>query len=210
MAAPPAPAYLARDMRLTLLLLPLALSACSERFSADAYNMRAVQQANRVEQGTVAGVRRVQIVAGGEIGAATGAAAGGTLGGAAGTNRVGTALGAVGGALVGGLVGTATERVAANTDGYEYIVRKANNELVSVAQRDARPIPIGTRVLVIAGSQARIVPDYTVPAEVPSAPLAARAEPDPPAAAPPAVLERSVLEALIPAAPPMVPRLPGP
>lgn len=190
-------------------LLPLA--GCSERFSADAYSVRAVQQANRVEQGTVAGVRRVQIVAGGELGAASGAAAGGAVGGATGTTRIGTALGAVGGALVGGLVGTTAERVAANTEGFEYVVRKANNELVSVTQRDERPIPVGTRVLVIAGAQARIVPDYTVPAAE-AAPAAAPARaPDPPSPpAPERGLAEIVAPLLVPGAPPIVPPVPGP
>ncbi len=188
----------------------LALAACSERFSADTYSVRAVQQANRVEQGTVAGVRRVQIVAGGELGAASGAAAGGAVGGATGTTRIGTALGAVGGALVGGLVGATAERVAANTEGFEYIVRKANNELVSVTQRDERPIPIGARVLVIAGAQARIVPDYTVPAPAAAAPPpSAPSEPAPPAPAPERGLAEVVVPLLVPP-PPVVPPVPGP
>jgi outer membrane lipoprotein SlyB len=42
---------------------------------------------------------------------------------------------------------------------------------VSVTQKDATPLPIGQKVLVIAGKQARIVPDYTVEiAKPPTAP----------------------------------------
>ncbi len=212
-----------------ILAVALALPACTERFSADAYSVRAVQQANRVEQGTVAGVRRVRIEAGGELGAASGAAAGGAVGGATGTTRIGTALGAVGGALVGGLVGTTAERVAANTEGFEYIVRKANNELVSVTQRDERPLAVGTRVLVIAGAQARIVPDYTVPGPAGASPAplpASRAEAPPPATTPAATpaatpalapapapergLADVVVPLLLPGPPPIVPVVPGP
>jgi outer membrane lipoprotein SlyB len=91
------------------------------------------------------------------------------------------ALGGVGGALVGGLVGSATERAAGDADGWEYIVRRRDGNLVSVTQVDATPLAVGTRVLVIAGAQARIVPDYTSepepPAPVPAPPPAAPAPP---------------------------------
>ena len=41
-------------------------------------------------------------------------------------------------------------------------VQESNNNLVSVTQRDKSPLPIGEKVLVIAGRQARIVADYTI------------------------------------------------
>ncbi|WP_421993423.1 hypothetical protein [Roseococcus sp.] len=144
------------------LLLVAVLAGCAPTYSADEYAARAVQQANPVQQGVIAGSRRVSVAADGSTGATAGAAAGGAIGGAAvAGNSVSTALGAVGGALVGGLVGNAAERTSANTNAIEYIVRKNNDELISVTQRDAEPIPLGTRVLVISGAQARIVPDYT-------------------------------------------------
>lgn len=161
------------------LILLLALAACGNRYSADEYAVRAVQQANRAEQGVVAGFRRVQISADGTTGAAAGGAAGGVLGSTAGGSRVTEALGAVGGALVGGLIGNAAERAANSGNGVEYIVRKGNGELVSVVQRDLVPLEVGARVLVIEGAQARIVPDYTQPA-----PAQAHAPVAPPATAP--------------------------
>ena len=57
-----------------LALLPLA--GCGASHNPDTYAPRAVQQANRVEQGQIVGVRQVRIAAGGETGAAAGAAAG--------------------------------------------------------------------------------------------------------------------------------------
>jgi outer membrane lipoprotein SlyB len=149
-------------IRFSLLLLSAGLlSACGSSYSANEYASRAVQQANPVQQGTVVGSRRVAIAAGGEAGAAAGAAAGGVVGGAAAAgNSVSGALGAVGGALLGGLVGTAAERASANTDAVEYIIRKADGDLISVTQRDQVPIPLGTAVLVITGNQARVVRDY--------------------------------------------------
>ena len=149
------------------LVLTLLLAGCGNRYSADEYATRAVQQANRTEQGVVAGFRRIQIAADGTTGAAAGAAAGGVLGSATPGNRVAEALGAVGGALMGGLIGSAAERAANSGDGVEYVVRKRNGELVSVVQRDLVPLEVGARVLVIEGAQARIVPDYTVPAPGP-------------------------------------------
>src|SRR3954453_19657610 len=77
---PPPPKDAPLLPRLAVLLLLLPLLACTERYSPDTYATRAVQQANRVEQGVVIGVRKVQISAEGSTGAAAGAAAGGVLG----------------------------------------------------------------------------------------------------------------------------------
>jgi outer membrane lipoprotein SlyB len=122
----------------------------------------------------VVGFRPVRITADGAVGAAAGAAAGGAVGGAVGApDRVMSAIGAVGGAVAGGLIGTAAERAAGNTDGIEYIIRKNDGGLVSVTQRDLAPLPVGARVLVIEGQQARVVADYTVP--TPGAPQPAQA-----------------------------------
>jgi outer membrane lipoprotein SlyB len=162
------------------ILLLLLLAGCGNRYSADEYATRAVQQANRTEQGVVAGFRMVQISADGTTGAAAGAAAGGVLGSATPGNRIAEALGAVGGALVGGLIGSAAERAANSGNGVEYVVRKRNGELVSVVQRDVVPLEVGARVLVMEGAQARIVPDYTVPQPVPApAPAAPTPTPTP-------------------------------
>ncbi|MGK7863848.1 hypothetical protein [Falsiroseomonas sp. E2-1-a4] len=187
---------------LPLLLLPvLALAACRPSYSPDDYATAAVQQMNRVEQAVIIGRRQVTVTADGNTGAATGGAAGGIMGSQAPGGNMAGAIGAVGGALVGGLFGAATERVAGSTTAVEYIVRKTNGELLSVTQRDEVALVIGERVLVIAGAQARIVPDYTqpVPDEAdrsatpttlpPSVPQAAPAPPPPPvpqAAEPPA------------------------
>jgi outer membrane lipoprotein SlyB len=55
---------------------------------------------------------------------------------------------------------------------------------VSVTQRDPAPLALGQRVLVIAGAQARIVPDYVVPALPPPEPPAAPAATPEPLAVP--------------------------
>ena len=152
------------------------LAACSPSYSPDTYASSAVQQASKVEQGVVVGVRKVGVAASGTTGAVTGAAAGGIAGSQA---PVGTALTTLGGTLVGGLVGTGIERATGDTTAFEYIVRKPSNELVSVTQKDAAPMTLGQKVLVISGSQARIVPDYTVTPEPPPAKPEAPAVPAP-------------------------------
>ena len=165
-----------------------------------------MQQANKVEQGTVIGRRDVAISAEGATGAAVGAAAGGVVGAAAPGGGIASALAGVGGALVGGLVGSAAEHTMVDTRAFEYVVRTGSG-LLSVTQRDTVPLAIGQKVLLIAGTQARIVPDYTTepaaqrtaasPAAAahptdtspgfppaPPAPVLVPAPPPPPAAAP--------------------------
>ncbi len=74
-----------------------------------------------------------------------------------------SAFTALGGSPVGGVAGSAVEHTTADTTTFEYIVRKANGNLVSVTQKDKTPLALGQKVLVIAGNQARVVPDHTVP-----------------------------------------------
>ena len=146
----------------SLLLVALA-AACGARYSPDTYATRAVQQADRVEQGIVVGVRRVRISAEGSTGAATGAAAGGVLGAQAPGGGIVSALGGVGGALIGGVIGKGAEHAVVDTDAYEYIVRTTKDELMRVTQQDREPLRRGQQVLLITGTQARVVPDYTGP-----------------------------------------------
>ena len=139
----------------------LALAACNPDYSANSYNSSAVQQANKVDQGVVIGRRLVGVIANGTAGAVAGGAAGGIAGSQVG-NGVTSAFGALGGSVVGGLVGSAVEKTTGDTKAYEYIVRKTSGDLLSVTQQDSNPLEIGQKVLVIAGNQARIIPDYTV------------------------------------------------
>jgi outer membrane lipoprotein SlyB len=158
----------------------LALMGCAPDYSPDVYTGNAVQQANKVERGTIIGYRQVTISGDGTIGAVSGGATGGVLGSQAGIHGVSSALGAVGGTLLGGIVGSTIESVADKTTGWEYIVATAKGALVSVTQREPAPLPIGQKVLVIDGKQARIVPDYTheePQAAPPAKPAAAKPAP---------------------------------
>ena len=139
----------------------LLLGACAPNYSPNTYSSNSVQLANRVEAGTIIGFREVKISANGSIGAVTGGAVGGVLG----AEYANSALVAVGGTTVGGMLGNALEHAARDTTGWEYIIRKDNSEMLSVTQREATPLSLAQRVLVIMGPQARVVPDYSVPQE---------------------------------------------
>ncbi len=140
----------------------VALAGCGPDYSANTYNTAAVQQANKVERGVIVGLRDVQISSKGTTGAVTGAAVGAVAGSQAPGGGVGSALGAIGGTLIGGIVGSSVEQATGDQVAVEYVVEKPNHELISVTQKDEVKLPIGQRVLVITGPQARIVADYTV------------------------------------------------
>ena len=164
---------LSRSLRGGILAIALlAPAGCGPSYSPDTYASSAVQQANKVERGVIVGVRKVDVSAPGTVGAVAGGAAGGALGAQVPGSTLGATFGAIGGTVLGGLIGTTVEHTTADTTAFEYIVRKPNAELISVTQKDKEPMPLGHRVLVIAGSQARIVPDYTTPEPTPVPPLA--------------------------------------
>lgn len=163
---------LSRSVSFSLAVVVLTgLAGCTPNYSPNTYAAGAVQQANKVETAIVVGFRQVEISANGTVGAVTGGAAGGVLGSQSGSFGINSALGAVGGTAIGSLIGTSIEHMTGDTKGWEYIVRKPDGELLSVTQKEEKPIPLGQKVLVITGSQARIVADYS-------------ALPDPPAPAP--------------------------
>ncbi|HUB13408.1 MAG TPA: hypothetical protein VMB34_15775 [Acetobacteraceae bacterium] len=138
------------------------LAGCGPSYSPNTYDAAAVQQANKVTQGEVVGVRKVGVSADAALGTVTGAAAGGIAGSQVDSGGPITALSTLGGTVIGGLVGSGVQHAQGDTTAYEYIVRQTDGSLVSVTQRDKVPLALGQKVLVIAGRQARVVPDYTV------------------------------------------------
>lgn len=187
-------------------LLALMLAACGGDYSPNTYNATAVQQANNVVRGVIVGVREIKVSASETVGAVTGGALGGIAGSQIPGSTLGEAFGAVGGTMLGGLVGAGAEHAVRDTTAYEYVVRKSNGDLVSVTQKDEVPLVVGQHVLVIAGSQARIVPDYTVsldPLPPPEKVEKAQAADQPKASAPPpaAAPAATPAEAAIPTPP---------
>ena len=163
------------------------LAGCSPDYSPNKYDSSAVQHANKVDQGVIVGRRMVDVTPSGTTGAVAGAAAGGIAGSQVG-NGVTQAFGALGGGLVGGVMGEAIEKSSGKTFAYEYVVRVDSKDLVSVTQQDPKPLDIGQKVLVINGSQARIVPDYTVAIDPPPA-----NKTDPTAKSPPPLAQTPLL-----------------
>jgi outer membrane lipoprotein SlyB len=142
------------------------LAGCGSNYSPNTYSSTAVQQANPVDQGVIVGARQVAVTADTTVGAVAGGAAGGVAGAQVG-GGVTSAFGAIGGTLLGGIAGSAAQHVEGDAQAYEYIVRKINGDLISVTQQDKEELKVGAHVLVIAGKQARIVPDYTVKPDPP-------------------------------------------
>jgi outer membrane lipoprotein SlyB len=190
------------------------LAGCGPNYSPNTYATDAVQQANKVDAGVIVGVRQVDISASGTTGAVVGGAAGGIAGAQVGSGAQ-AAFTTLGSTLVGGIAGSATEHVISDTSAFEYIIRQPNGDMLSVTQKDKVPLMVGQKVLVIAGKQARVVPDYTVPVEVgekakPAAPVKqeANATAPPPAPvtatplAPPAPAPTVPLPAITEAPPP--------
>ncbi len=155
---------------MAVLAMAAGLAGCNPTYSPDTYASNAAQQANKVDQGVIVGVRAVLISADATLGTGAGGAAGGIAGSQIGQGAAG-ALGALGGSVAGGFVGNAVTHAEGDTNGFEYIVRKTNGDktngdLLSVTQKDLAPLGVGAHVLIIEGAQARIVPDYTVPVVV--------------------------------------------
>lgn len=177
-----------RSVELSLCALGFALIGCSQSYSPQTYSTSAVQQVNKVETGLVVGFRQVRISASGTVGAVTGGAAGGVLGSRSSTVGIDSALGTVGGTAIGTIIGTTVEHVSSDTYGWEYIVRKSNGDLLSVTQSEEAPLPLGQKVLVIAGNQARIVPDYSVDVPEPKSEAKPEAKPAEPVRAAPTLV----------------------
>jgi outer membrane lipoprotein SlyB len=201
-------------IRLLFALMVLAqgiipLTGCGPSYSPNTYASNAAQQANKVDEGVIVGVRPVHISASGVVGGVAGAAAGGVAGSQVGVGTT-SAFSAIGGSVIGGIAGVTAEHIVGDTNGFEYVVRKPNGDMISVTQKDEKALPVGQKVLVIGGAQARIVPDYTVPFDAPkvtakpaSEPPAAEASPrQPPADAPSTQAPATIVSPTqIPAAP---------
>lgn len=191
-----------RSVKLCLCVVLIAgLAGCASDYSPDTYSGAAVQQANKVEPGIVVGFRQVSISANGTVGAVTGGAAGGILGAQVGPGGFNSALGTVGGSAIGSILGSTVERFTGDTTGWEYIVRKPNGDLLSLTQREPKPLPVGQKVLVITGSQARIVPDYSVTPPEAGKEEPAKAQPQPAPAATPVPAPTSAPSTSVPPVP---------
>ncbi|GGF25798.1 hypothetical protein GCM10011611_34840 [Aliidongia dinghuensis] len=141
-----------------LALVALMLNACQNGYSPDHYSSASMQQASKVDRATVQSVRSVDVDGTAGAGALVGGAAGG-IGGSSFGSGGGSAAATLGGVLVGAAIGALVEKSATDTQAFEYIVQKQNGDLMSVTQKDAQPLAVGQKVMLIYGVKARLIPD---------------------------------------------------
>lgn len=144
---------------LALVLSATGLSACAQDLGPNQYGPYESGVAAHVEEGEIVGVQPVTLD---KRNTGTGAVVGGVTGGVVGSQFGGHhsdhVAGGVIGALGGALIGNAIEKSGDKVPGFAYTVRRANGELIQVAQADAQAIPVGTRVYISYGARVRIQP----------------------------------------------------
>lgn len=148
----------------TLLVLLAVLGAVAgcRSYSPNEYNPAGMQQANKVDRAVVKSFREVDVNDPSlGLGTAAGAAAGGIAGSQIGQGG-GNAAAVLGGALIGGGLGYLLDREASATKAFEYILEKKDGDLITLAQKEDAPLAAGTRVLILYGVKARIIPDTTI------------------------------------------------
>lgn len=140
----------------------IALStSCARNISPDTYAAGSVGQVNRAVRGTIISARPVHVSGNNSgLGAGTGAIGGGISGSAIGGNVRANALGALGGAVAGGIAGAVIEEQATKQEGIEYVVQSENGALLTVVQ-GFPAFKVSQKVIVLYGSQSRIIPDST-------------------------------------------------
>lgn len=142
--------------RAALIALAL-LGGCQRSVSPDTYAVGSVGQVNRATKGTVLSARAVNISGTQSgLGPMAGAAGGGIIGSQIGQGG-GTALAVLAGVVVGGIAGAVIEDAASRQTGVEYVVETENGSLLTLVQGPGRSFVSGERVLVIYGTQSRIV-----------------------------------------------------
>lgn len=150
-----------RNLLLVGVFLALTTTGCKQNVSPDTYSVGAVGQVNRVVRGVIVSARPVAIAGTQGVGGAAGAAAGATAGSAIGSGSRGNVIGAIGGAVVGGIAGAMVEESATRQNGMEYVIETDNGSLVTVVQGAEPALAVGQKVLVMHGSQSRVVADMS-------------------------------------------------
>jgi outer membrane lipoprotein SlyB len=141
------------------------LSACAPKLGGNDYSASSVGEMSQTYKGVIVSMRKVAINAGDAstpgVGALAGGLAGGALGQAAGGGR-GRVITTVGGALLGAFAGHAVGQAATGQDGFEYSVKLANGDLVTVSQGADPVLAVGQSVLVIKSDRgrSRVVADH--------------------------------------------------
>ena len=140
-------------------LLAILLVGCTTNISPKTYSVGSVGQVNRTISATIISVREVDVAGTQGLGAGVGAAAGGIAGSSIGSGDRENLIGALAGAVVGGIAGAAIERSATEQKGMEYVVETENGNLMTIVQGVTTLFKEGQKVLVLYGTQSRIIAD---------------------------------------------------
>lgn len=136
-------------------LCSVLICGCSNDYSGDSYDGRAVGEVSRSEAGTIVSMRKIKINPESD-GLGTGALLGGAAGALAGSafgKGGGKVLAAGIGAIAGGVTGNAIQN--RSQDGFEYVVRLDSGATVSVTQGTSPALSVGQKVIVINSNKGR-------------------------------------------------------
>lgn len=142
----------------TAIFSAFLLAGCAQSISPNQYGVNQVGSVNRAVQGTIISVRAVTVDRSTGVGGAAGAGVGAAAGASIGDGGADSVVGAIAGAVVGGIAGAAIEKSAVMKDAHEYVVQTSNGALLTLVQGGA-PFSEGSKVIVLYGSPARIIPD---------------------------------------------------
>jgi len=141
-------------------LICVLLSGCGPAGAPDSNGRDAARQAANLQQGTIIGVRKVTLNASDAVRLVADVA----VDGFASTPVAARVVTRQGGLLSGDLAVSAGQRLSDETAAFEYIIRKADGDLICVTQKDAAPFVLRQKVRVVAGNHARVVPDFGIAA----------------------------------------------
>ncbi|HYD81343.1 MAG TPA: hypothetical protein VEC06_16170 [Paucimonas sp.] len=122
--------------------------------SNSTYSSSSMKNATRTVEGAVVSKRPVKVA--GSAGQGVGGLLGAIAGSGVGSGGREHAAGAIVGAIVGGAVGSAVDRNAMQHDAFEYIVRSASSDLLTVIQTDDT-FQVGDKVFVVLADKPVLV-----------------------------------------------------
>ncbi len=142
---------------LTITMLGMMLSACTNDMSSDSYTETSAGQAQTVRYGVIVQALPVTMAnqTSSGIGTLGGAALGAVLGSTLGGGGVSHAVGAIGGGLAGGVAGNAVGKSVGKQNGMQYIIRLDSGSSISIVQGASPALAVGQNVLILTGSDAR-------------------------------------------------------
>ena len=143
---------------LALLPLAFAINACTSNIGANDYSTSGVRQVGRAMGCTVLSVRQVVVRSDNNVGMLAGAGAGGLAGSMVGGNDTTKILGALGGAVVGGIAGDAAQSGLSKQEGYEYVVKTENGNVMTITQGNDVLMTPGEKCYLLYGKEARVIP----------------------------------------------------